>query len=143
MAVSAQSVAAHHESQSQIYRIDPLPQTAYILAMPLHLTPELERRLAQIAARSGRSPDEIAQEALEGYATHLESLIADIREGEESAEREGSLTHEEVFARIEKLLTHKEQLIAAVEEGRAAARRGDLVDHEEVMAMMDSIIENG
>jgi predicted transcriptional regulator len=111
--------------------------------MPLHLTPELEQRLAQLAAQTGRSPDEIAQEALEEYATHLESLIADIREGEESADREGWLTHEEVVARFEKLLTHKKQLIAAVEEGRAAARRGELVDHEEVMAMMDDIIENG
>jgi predicted transcriptional regulator len=106
--------------------------------MPLHLTPELEQRLAQLAAHSGRSPDEIAQEALEGYATHLESLIANIREGEESAEREGWLSNEEAFARLQ-----KKQLIAAVEEARAAAQRGELVDHEEVMAMMDNIIENG
>ena len=72
--------------------------------MPLHLTPELEQRLAQLAAQTSRSPDEIAQEALEGYATYLESLIADIREGEESVEREGWLTHEEVFERLNKRL---------------------------------------
>jgi predicted transcriptional regulator len=106
--------------------------------MPLHLTPELEQRLAQLAARSGRSPDAIAQEALEEYATHIETLIADVREGEESAEREGWLTHEEVFERLQ-----KRQLIAAVDEGRDAAQRGDLIDHETVMTMMDDIIENG
>jgi len=72
--------------------------------MPLHLPPALEHRLAQLAAQTGRSPDEIAQEALEGYATHLESLIADIREGEESAEREGWLTTEEVFEALNKRL---------------------------------------
>jgi predicted transcriptional regulator len=72
--------------------------------MPLHLTPELEHRLAQLAARSGRSPDEIAQQALEQYATHLETLIAEILESEEFAEREGWLTHEEVFERLHKRL---------------------------------------
>ena len=72
--------------------------------MPLHLTPEIEQRFAQLAAQTGRSPEELANEALDSYLSHVERLIADVREGEESAEREGWLTHEEVFERLNKRL---------------------------------------
>jgi predicted transcriptional regulator len=72
--------------------------------MPLHLPPELEQRLAQLAAQTDRTPEELALEALESYLIHVESLIADVREAEESAGREGWLTHEEVFKRLNKRL---------------------------------------
>jgi predicted transcriptional regulator len=72
--------------------------------MPLHLTAEHEQRLKQLAAQTGRTSDELAQEALDGYLKHVEPLMADIREAEESAEREGWPTNEEVFESLNERL---------------------------------------
>jgi predicted transcriptional regulator len=74
--------------------------------MTLHLTPALEQRLEHLAAQSNSTPDELAQEAISGYLAHIEALNAEVREGEESAEKDGWLTHEEVFERLHKRL-HK------------------------------------
>jgi predicted transcriptional regulator len=70
--------------------------------MTLHLTPAQEQRLQQLAAESHRTPDELAQEAVDSYLNHLETLAAEVQEGEASAERDGWLTHEEVFERLHK-----------------------------------------
>ena len=72
--------------------------------MAVHLTPALEQRLEHLANESHRSSDELAQEALESYLAHIEALIAEVRAGDESAEREGWLSNEEVFARIKERL---------------------------------------
>jgi predicted transcriptional regulator len=72
--------------------------------MDVHLTPAQEQKLQHLAAEMHRTPDELAQEALDGYLKHVEALTADVRVGEESAERDGWLTHEEVFARLNKRL---------------------------------------
>jgi predicted transcriptional regulator len=106
--------------------------------MPLHLTPELEHRLEQLAARTERTPEELAQEALDRFVSEQEEILAAIQEGDNDIASGNVLPHEEVVARFQ-----KRQWIAAVEEGRAAAQRGDLIDHEAVMTMMDDIIENG
>jgi predicted transcriptional regulator len=74
--------------------------------MTVHLTAAQEQRLEHLAAQSERSSDELAQEAIDKFLDHKESLIAEVREGEESAEREGWLSHEEVFERLNKRL-HK------------------------------------
>jgi predicted transcriptional regulator len=72
--------------------------------MAISLTPALEQRLEHLAAEIHRTPDELAQEALDSYMHHIEGLTASVREGEQSAEREGWLSHEEVFARLNKRL---------------------------------------
>jgi predicted transcriptional regulator len=72
--------------------------------MAIHLTPALMQQLEQIAAETDRTPTDLVQETLDGYVKHLESLTREVREGEESAEREGWLTHEEVFERLNKRL---------------------------------------
>ncbi|CAN5772832.1 hypothetical protein BH10ACI4_BH10ACI4_22900 [soil metagenome] len=59
-----------------------------------------------LAAQTDRTPDQIAQQAVDGYLQHIEILTAEAREGEESADKDGWLTHEEVFARINQRL-HK------------------------------------
>ena len=74
------------------------------MLMVIHLTPALEQRLEHLAAEVHRTPDELAQEALDSYLAHVEALSAEIREGEESADREGWLSNEEVFARIKQRL---------------------------------------
>jgi len=68
--------------------------------MTLHLTSAQERKLQDFAAQSDRTPDELAQTAVDRYLSYLEELAAAVREGEESAEREGWIPHEQVVARI-------------------------------------------
>lgn len=72
--------------------------------MNVRLTTAQEQRLEQLAAEAHRSAEEIAQGALESYLRHVEALSAAVREGEESAEREGWLTHDEVFERLNQRL---------------------------------------
>jgi predicted transcriptional regulator len=72
--------------------------------MAIQLTSDLEHRLEHLAAESQRPVDELAQEILEDYLTYVEVLTEEVREGDESAEREGWLTTEEVFERINKRL---------------------------------------
>jgi predicted transcriptional regulator len=72
--------------------------------MSLQLTPELEQRLESLATAIHRSPDELANEALEDYVQRLETLKKAVRTGQESAERDGWLTTEEVFDRLNRRL---------------------------------------
>jgi hypothetical protein len=44
--------------------------------MEVHFTPELEKKLADVAAQSGRGADELVQDVVAGY---LEELV-DVRE---------------------------------------------------------------
>jgi predicted transcriptional regulator len=72
--------------------------------MTIPVSTELEERLERLAIETQRTAAELAQQAVEGYLGHVESLTAAVREGEESAERHGWLTHEEVFERLNKRL---------------------------------------
>ena len=72
--------------------------------MTVHLTPELEQLFQQRAAATQQSAEDVAQEAVHSYLNHVEELAAAVRKGEESAEREGWLTHEEVFERLNERL---------------------------------------
>jgi len=72
--------------------------------MNIHLNPALEQQLDQIAAETNRTISELVQETLDEYVKYVASLTAEVREGEESAERDGWLTHGEVFERLNKRL---------------------------------------
>jgi len=72
--------------------------------MSIQLTPALELKLDQIARETNRTTNDLVQETMDDYVKHIASLTAEVREGEESAEREGWLTHEEVFERLNKRL---------------------------------------
>jgi predicted transcriptional regulator len=69
--------------------------------MTLHLTPALEQRLAHLAESGGRTPDELAQEAIDQYLLNIDRLTADVEEAEDQADHQGWLTSEEVLQRIE------------------------------------------
>jgi predicted transcriptional regulator len=73
--------------------------------MTIDLTPAEESRLLEIASEAQRTPEDIAQAAVSGWLRHVAELAAAVREGEESAEREGWLTHDEVFERLNLRLT--------------------------------------
>jgi predicted transcriptional regulator len=82
--------------------IDAAITLAYSLPMSLHLTPELERRLEQLAAQTGRTPEDLTVEALDLFVTEQEESIAAIREGDDDIARGNVLSHEEVVARFER-----------------------------------------
>ncbi len=70
--------------------------------MALQLTPALEQRLEHLAAETNRSPADLAHEAITSYLQHIETLALDVREGDESAERDGVLSTAQVMERITK-----------------------------------------
>jgi hypothetical protein len=68
--------------------------------MAVQLKPEQEQRLREAALRLGVTPEEM----MDRFFDHLDGLAVELREGEESAEREGWLTNEEVFERLNRRL---------------------------------------
>jgi predicted transcriptional regulator len=73
--------------------------------MALQLKPEQEERLKHLAEERGVTPEQVLDEMIDRILDHVDGLAADLREGEESAEREGWLTQEEVFERLHHRLT--------------------------------------
>lgn len=69
--------------------------------MTLQLTPELERKLEQLATEMHRSPSELAQEAIDHYLQSADTFAFEVREAEEEADREGWLSSEQVKERLE------------------------------------------
>lgn len=71
--------------------------------MEVHLTPEEEAELSQIAVRKGRDAGQSAQEVLGYYLKHEARFIEAVKRGMASAERGEFVEHDEVLARIERL----------------------------------------
>jgi predicted transcriptional regulator len=71
--------------------------------MQVHLTPEQEARLVELAARDCRSPDQLVQEALDRFFEADSDFVEAVMEGLASLDRGDSLAHEEVSKRIDRL----------------------------------------
>lgn len=71
--------------------------------MELHLTPEQEARLAELAAREGRSVDELVQDALNRYIQNDAHFIEAVKKGLASLDRGEYVSHEDVGKRIDRL----------------------------------------
>ena len=76
--------------------------------MEVHLTPDLQAKLARVAAERGRDAETLAKEAIERFVDYDEWFISEVEKGLAQIERGQVLTHEEVGARIEKLLIEKQ-----------------------------------
>ena len=72
--------------------------------MQVQLTPEQETRLVELAARDGRSPDQLLQEALDRFFEAESDFVEAVMKGLASLDRGEGLTHEEVGKRIDRLL---------------------------------------
>ena len=70
--------------------------------MEVHVTPELEAKLAHIAARQGRDTEELVQEVLIRYLEQEARFTEAVQKGIASADRGDLLDHDEVVSRIEK-----------------------------------------
>jgi predicted transcriptional regulator len=76
--------------------------------MEVHLNPDVQAKLARIAAERGSDAEMLAREAIERFVDYDEWFIREVEKGLASADRGDLLTHEEVGARIEKLLSEKQ-----------------------------------
>ncbi|PYU07315.1 MAG: hypothetical protein DMG34_04180 [Acidobacteria bacterium] len=71
--------------------------------MEVHLTPEQEAELSELATRKGRNANELAQEVIGFYLEHEARFIEAVKRGLESLDRGEYVSHVDVGARIDRL----------------------------------------
>jgi predicted transcriptional regulator len=72
--------------------------------MEVHLSPDKEARLQEIATRLGKNAALIVEEAVDRMIEYDERFVAAVEEGRASARRGELLEHEDVVERIDKIL---------------------------------------
>ena len=72
--------------------------------MEVHLQPEKEAQLAQIAAQRGLNPDELAQRVLSHYLEDDKHFVEAVNIGLAAADRGEFIEHEEVVKRVKQIL---------------------------------------
>lgn len=73
--------------------------------MQVELTPEEEARLAELAARDGRTAGALVREAIRRYVEDDAKFIAAVMEGLASLDRGEFVSHEDVGKRIDRLFS--------------------------------------
>lgn len=76
--------------------------------MEVQLTPDMEAKLARLAAEQGRNTEALVQEAVARFVDYDEWFIREVEKGLASADRGELLSHEDVGARLEKLIAEKQ-----------------------------------
>jgi predicted transcriptional regulator len=69
----------------------------------VHLTPEQQHQLAELASHRGRDAGTLAQEAISRYLAEEARFIEAVELGEAALKRGEHLTHEQVGKRIDRL----------------------------------------
>ena len=82
-------------------KIDKLRNRSYAGLMNLQVPPELEAKLTRLAAKTGRTADQVALDLLASSVGHDEWFRAEVEKGRTAA-REGRLIeHDDVAARMD------------------------------------------
>jgi len=76
--------------------------------MEIHLTPEKEALLRQVAARTGQDAVQVVQEAVDRLLDHDTWFVQEVEKGLSQAAKGNLIEHDEVVARIEKRLKDKQ-----------------------------------
>ena len=76
--------------------------------MEIHLTPEKEALLRQVAARTGQDAAQVIQEAVDRLLDQDAWFIQEVEKGQSQAAKGDLIEHDEVVARIEKRLQEKQ-----------------------------------
>ncbi len=76
--------------------------------MEVSLNPDVQAKLARLAAERGRDAEALAREAIERLVDYDEWFIKEVEKGLGQIAQGEVLSHEEVGARLEKLLTEKQ-----------------------------------
>ena len=72
--------------------------------MEVPLLPEKEEQLAEIAAKRGLNPDQLAQQVLNQYLEDDDRFVEMVNLGIALADRGELIEHEEVIARLKQIL---------------------------------------
>ena len=72
--------------------------------MEVRFTAELEAKLADAAARRGRTPDELVQDLIASHFDEEARFIAAVQRGEAALDAGDYLTHEQVGERLHRFL---------------------------------------
>lgn len=72
--------------------------------MEVHFHPEIEEKLVHSAARLGRNPDELVQDAVTRYFEEEARFVEAVTRGEDALQRGEYLTHEQVGKRLQRFL---------------------------------------
>ncbi|MGQ0735202.1 MAG: hypothetical protein ACT4QD_16310 [Acidobacteriota bacterium] len=77
--------------------------------MEVHVPPELAKKLTDLAATSGRAPDQLVEDALAGYLEELASLreTLDSRYDDLKSGRVKAIDGEEAFRRLRDKSKHR------------------------------------
>jgi predicted transcriptional regulator len=73
--------------------------------MNVHITPEQEARLTEIARRIGRQPDDLVQEAVNQLLGENARFLEAVEQGFRSLDAGRFITHEEVGARLARVFS--------------------------------------
>ena len=76
------------------------PVFPYLEGMELHLTPEQEAQLAQLATRSGTDPERLAANVVARYLNEEARFLAAVEKGIAAAERGEFIEEGEMDARL-------------------------------------------
>ncbi len=74
--------------------------------MTVHLAPEIEQKLQHLAAQSERTPDELAQEAVQNYIQYREHFVTAVREGLAAADRGELHDHDDVMSMMDEIIAN-------------------------------------
>lgn len=72
--------------------------------MEVHISPELEQKLARLAQQQGRNAESLVQEAVERLIGYDEWFASEVKKGLAEIEHGESLSDEEIASRIEKIV---------------------------------------
>ena len=75
--------------------------------MEIHLNPEKEALLRQVAARTGQDAAQVVQEAVDRLLDHDTWFIREVEKGQLQAAKGDLIEHDEVVARIERRMQEK------------------------------------
>jgi predicted transcriptional regulator len=76
--------------------------------MEVTLNPDVQSKLARLAAERGRDAEALAREAIERFVDYDQWFVNEVTKGLDQIAQGEVLTHEEVGARLEKSLTQKQ-----------------------------------
>ena len=77
--------------------------------MEVNLTPELQAKLEEAAAKQGRDAQSLIQEAVQLLVDYDAWFVREVEKGLTDIERGELLEHDEVGARLEKFISEKQR----------------------------------
>jgi predicted transcriptional regulator len=75
-----------------------------VMVMKVHLSPDKEAKLQDLASRTGKDAAQVVEEAVDRMLEYDARFTEAVEEGRSAARRGELLEHEEVVARVERIL---------------------------------------